>query len=112
MKFAKLHEAIEIAKRLEDRLHQIAKEYFENNPEHEYKGSEDYADAISYIGDLFQAVSAEMLYTVYSEGPDFSDKSEIVEQMKDRMDEANEDAMHALQQLRLFALHTPTIDDI
>lgn len=47
----------------------ITEEYYKDC---EGEPSEDYADAFSYLGDLFDYVSAEMLYQIYkNDSPEF-----------------------------------------
>lgn len=71
MKFTKLNEAIEIAQRLQARLEQIANDAWENDGT-EWKGSEDYSDAISYVADIFNGIAAEMLAESYKGADDIS----------------------------------------
>lgn len=104
---------VDIVNRVKERFEQIQKGSKEWDNPVDWQGSEDYSDAISYIGDLFQAVAAEMLYEVYRDNPmGFSNEAEVIEQLKKRLDEANEDAEHALEQLSLFQLTAPTLDQI
>jgi len=64
------------------------------------KASEDYADAFSYVGDLFNYISAEQLYTVYKDDKDHR----TVMQMQDRLLEAEIVAEAAVSGLVPFGI--------
>jgi hypothetical protein len=49
------------------------------------EASEDYSDAFSYIGELFDYVSREMLYTVYKDDKPGADGFDIVADMRQKL---------------------------
>lgn len=74
----------------------------------EGKASEDYSDAFSYIGDLFDYVSAEMLYKVYKDDKPGADGFNIVETMHIQLLVAELNAEAAVSGLIPFGI---TVED-
>jgi hypothetical protein len=69
---------------------------------------EDYADALSDLGKLFEYLGAQLLHDIYKDDPD----STVRDHMAMVLRQATEDANEALQSLRQFDITTSNTDEL
>ena len=95
-------EALKIGETLKERLQTVKQEQGAG-----WEGSEDYSDAISYVGELMEVAAIKMLADVYKD-----DKLDRVRQMyENKVKEAEHQKENAMHQLRLIGI-VQTIEDI
>lgn len=97
-------EALKIGETLKERLQTVKQEQGAG-----WEGSEDYADAMSYVGELMQVAAVKMIAKVYED--DHTTMAEIQEDFRDRVEEAEYQRENAMHQLRLIGI-VQTIEDI
>ena len=97
-------EALKIGETLKERLQTVKQEQGAS-----WEGSEDYADAMSYVGELMQVAAVKMIAKVYED--DHTTMAEIQEDFRDRVEEAEYQRENAMHQLRLIGI-VQTIEDI
>ena len=95
-------EALKIGETLKERLQTVKQEQGAS-----WQGSEDYSDAISYVGELMQVASMKMLAKVYEDDPSWGTR-QVFEGKVEEAEHQKENAMH---QLRLIGI-VQTIEDI
>ena len=95
-------EALKIGETLKKRLQTVKQEQGAG-----WEGSEDYSDAISYVGELMQVAAVKMIAKVYEDDT----MAEIQEDFKGRVEEAEHQKENAMHQLRLIGI-VQTIEDI
>lgn len=95
-------EALKIGETLKERLQTVKQEQSAS-----WQGSEDYSDAISYVGELMEVAAIKMLADVYED-----DKLARVRQMfANKVEAAEHQKENAMHQLRLIGI-VQTIEDI
>lgn len=95
-------EALKIGETLKERLQTVKQEQGAS-----WEGSEDYSDAISYIGELMQVAAVKMIAKVYED-----DTTAGVRQLfEGKVEEAEHQKENAMHQLQLMGLVT-TIENI
>jgi hypothetical protein len=97
-------EALKIGETLKERLQTVKQEQGAG-----WEGSEDYADAISYVGELMEVAAIKMLAKVYLD--DWTTMAEIQEDFKGKVEAAEHQKENAMHQLRLIGI-VQTIEDI
>ena len=97
-------EALKIGETLKERLQTVKQEQGAS-----WEGSEDYSDAISYVGELMGVAAIKMIAKVYED--DHTTMAEIQEEFRDRVEEAEHQRENAMHQLRLIGI-VQTIEDI
>lgn len=95
-------EALKIGETLKKRLQTVKQEQGAS-----WEGSEDYSDAISYIGELMQVAAVKMIAKVYEDDT----MAEIQEDFRGKVEEAEHQKENAMHQLRLIGI-VQTIEDI
>ena len=94
-------EALKIGETLKERLQTVKQEQGAS-----WQGSEDYSDAISYVGELMEVAAIKMLADVNE------DNTARVRQMfEHKVEEAEHQKKNAMHQLRLIGI-VQTIEDI
>ena len=95
-------EALKIGETLKERLQTVKQEQGAS-----WQGSEDYSDAISYVGELMEVAAIKMLADVHGD-----DKLARVRQMfENKVEAAEHQKENAMHQLRLIGI-VQTIEDI
>ena len=95
-------EALKIGETLKERLQTMKQEQGAS-----WQGSEDYSDAISYVGELMEVAAIKMLADVHED-----DKLARVRQMfENKVEAAEHQKENAMHQLRLIGI-VQTIEDI
>ena len=95
-------EALKIGETLKERLQTVKQEQGAS-----WQGSEDYSDAISYVGELMEVAAIKMLADVYGD-----DKLARIRQMfENKVEAAEHQKENAMHQLRLIGI-VQTIEDI
>ena len=95
-------EALKIGETLKERLQTVKQERGAS-----WQGSEDYSDAISYVGELMEVAAIKMLADVYGD-----DKLARIRQMfENKVEAAEHQKENAMHQLRLIGI-VQTIEDI
>ena len=97
-------EALKIGESLKKRLQTVKQEQGAS-----WQGSEDYSDAISYVGGLMEVAAIKMLAKVYLD--DWTTMAEIQEDFEGKVEEAEHQKENAMHQLRLIGI-VQTIEDI
>ena len=97
-------EALKIGETLKERLQTVKQEQGPG-----WEGSEDYADALSYVGELMQVASLKMLAKVYLDDPQTS--LGVRMNFEEGLEGAEHQKENAMHQLRLIGIVT-TIEDI
>ena len=95
-------EALKIGETLKERLQTVKQEQGAG-----WEGSEDYADAMSYVGELMEVAAIKMLADVYEDDP----LDRVRQMFKNKVEAAEHQKENAMHQLRLIGI-VQTIEDI
>ena len=95
-------EALKIGETLKERLQTVKQEQGASWP-----GSEDYSDAISYVGELMEVAAIKMLADVNEDNT----LARVRQMYEHKVEEAEHQKENAMHQLRLMGI-VQTIEDI
>ena len=95
-------EALKIGETLKERLQTVKQEQGAS-----WEGSEDYSDAISYVGELMEVAAIKMLADVNEDNT----LARVRQMYEHKVEEAEHQKENAMHQLRLIGI-VQTIEDI